>query len=182
MAWIVHMSVPTHITAWCSISLWCLPSLFSVLRWKNSRVCGRLVAPLSGITLTTRAIHSQHYTLSNSYRLGASSTSVQPLASTLETNGTASSGSVSSPQLPHSAIISQVPAGPTRNVTGEVMSTSLAEAVTQLSFFDFLQRCNLLIAAPPPPPQPPVPTSGCRYADSSTQRCLSGRFYATLVQ
>ena len=65
---------------------------------------------------------------------------------------------------------------------GEVMSTSLAEAVTQLSFFEFLQRCNLLIAAPPPPPQPPVPTSVCRYADSSTQRCLSGRFYATLVQ
>ena len=25
-------------------------------------------------------------------------------------------------------------------------------------------------------------TSGCRYADSSAQRCLSGRFHATLVQ
>ena len=69
---------------------------------------------------------------------GTSSMSVQPLASTQETNGTASSGSVSSPQLPHSAISSQVPAGSTRNVTGEVMPTSLAEAVTQLSLFDRL--------------------------------------------
>ena len=51
---------------------------------------------------------------------GASSTSsAQPLASTQESNGTASSGSVPSPQLPHSAISPQVPAGPTRNVTGK---------------------------------------------------------------
>ena len=86
------------------------------------------------------------------------STSVQPLVSTQETNGTTSSGSVSSPQLPHSLISSQVPASPTRNVTGEVMPTSLAEAVTQLSFLEFLQRCNLLIA-PPQPPQLPVTIS-----------------------
>ena len=77
---------------------------------------------------------------------------------TQETNGTAPSGSMSSPQLPHSLISSQVPAGPTRNVTGEVMPTSLAEAVTQLSFLEFLQRCNLLIASPQPP-QLPVPIS-----------------------
>ena len=69
MAHIVHMSVPPHITARCSTSLWCLPSSFSVLRWKNSRMCGYLLAPLSGITLTTRAIRSQHYILSNSYKL-----------------------------------------------------------------------------------------------------------------
>ena len=65
---------------------------------------------------------------------------------------------MSSPQLPHCLISSQVPAGPTRNVTGEVMPTSLAEAATQLSFLEFLQRCNLLIA-PPQPPQLPVPIS-----------------------
>ena len=86
------------------------------------------------------------------------STFVQPLASTQETNGTASSGSVSSPQLPHSLLSSHVPSGSTRNVTGEVMPTSLTEAVTQLSFLEFLQRCNLLIA-PPQPPQLPVPIS-----------------------
>ena len=100
---------------------------------------------------------------------GTSSTSVQPLASIKESNGTASSGSVSSPQLPHSAIISRVLAGPTRNVTGEVMSTSLAEAVTRLSFREFLQRCNLLIA-PPPLPQPQVPTPPL---DAATQTLLN---------
>ena len=69
---------------------------------------------------------------------GMISTSVQPLAYTQEANGTASSGFVSSP--PRSASSSQVPAGPTRNVTGEVMP--LAEAVTQLSFFEFSQRLS----------------------------------------
>ena len=65
---------------------------------------------------------------------------------------------MSGPQLPHSLISSHVPAGPTRNVIGEVVATSLAEAVTKLSFFEFLQRCNLLIA-PPQPPQLPVTIS-----------------------
>ena len=86
------------------------------------------------------------------------STSVQPLVSTHATNGTASSGSMSDPQSPHGLTSSQVPAGPTRNATGEAMPTSLAEAVTQLSFLEFLQRCNLLIA-PPQQPQLPVPIS-----------------------
>ena len=95
------------------------------------------------------------------------STSVQPLVSTQATNGTTSSGSVSGPQLPHSLISSHVPAGPARNVTGEVMPTSLAEAVTQLSFFEFLPRCNLLIA-PPQPPQLPVPISPLNAAVQTT--------------
>ena len=76
---------------------------------------------------------------------GTVSTSVQPPVSTQATNGTTSLGSVSNP-------------GPTRIITGEVMPTSLAEAVTQLSFLEFLQRCNLL-TAPPQPPQLPVPIS-----------------------
>ena len=38
------------------------------------------------------------------------------------------------------------------------MPTSLAEAVTQLSFLEFLQRCGIPIA-PPQPPQLPVPIS-----------------------
>ena len=45
------------------------------------------------------------------------STSVHPLVSTQETNGTTSSGSAFGPQLPHSPISSPVLAGPTRNVT-----------------------------------------------------------------
>ena len=59
-----HVCAHTHITARCNISLWCLPSLFSVLREKNSRMCGCHLALLSEITLTIRAIRSQHYTLS----------------------------------------------------------------------------------------------------------------------
>ena len=114
-------------------------------------------------TSTTECNHSYYtgYSLSALHSVqqlqnGMISTSVQPFAYTQETNGIASSSSVSSPQLPHSAISSQVPAGPTRNVAGEVMP--LAEAVTQLSFLEFLQRCGLLIA-PPQPPQLPVPIS-----------------------
>ena len=153
----VHMSVLAHITACFCISLWCVPSSLSVLRWKSTRMCGRLLAPLSGITLTTRAIHSLHYTVSNSYKMVRAPRlcSYWPPHTRLTTT---SSGSVSSPQLPHSAISSQVPAGPTRNVTGEAMPTSLAEAVSQLLFLEFLQRCNLLIV-PPQPPQLPVPIS-----------------------
>ena len=64
---------------------------------------------------------------------GTIATSVQPLASIQEANGAASSGFVSSPLLPRSAINSQVTAGPTRNGTGDVMP--LAEAITQLSSF-----------------------------------------------
>ena len=95
-------------------------------------------------------------------------TSVQPLAYTQEANGAAYPGFVSSPLLPRSAISSQVPAGPTRNVTREVMP--LAEAVTQLSLLEFLQRCGLVIA-PPQPPQLPVPISLRDAAVQTTPPC-----------
>ena len=79
------------------------------------------------------------------------------------------SGSVSGPQLLHGHIGSPVLAGPTRNVTGEAMPTSLAEALTQLSFLEFVQRCNLLIA-PLQPTQLLVPhfTPGRCCADHFT--------------
>ena len=99
----------------------------------------------------------QHYIVSNSYNLVRElHASCADVGSTRESHGAASSSSVSSPQLPHSAISSQVPACPTRNVTGDVMSTSLAEAATQLSLLHFVQRCNLLIA--PLPRRQPSPT------------------------
>ena len=85
-------------------------------------------------------------------------------------NGTASSGSAFGPQLPHGPISSPVLAGPTRNVTGEALPTSLAEAVTQLSFLEFLQRCNLLIAFLQPP-QLPVPSSLLDAAVQTTSPC-----------
>ena len=87
---------------------------------------------------------------------GASSSSpVQTSASTQESNGTAPSSSVSCPQGTHSAISPQVLAGPTRNVTGDVMSATLAEDAPQLSCVEFLERCNLLRVSPPhPQPNP----------------------------
>ena len=97
------------------------------------------------------------------------STSVHPLVSTQETNGTTPSGSALGPQLPHGHISLPVLAGPTCNVTGEAMPTSLAEAVTQLSFLEFLQRCNLLIA--PQPPQLSVPISPLDAAVQTTSTC-----------
>ena len=67
---------------------------------------------------------------------------------------------------PHRPVL----AGPTRNVTGEAMPTSLAEALTQLSFLGFVQRCNLLIA-PFQPTQPPVPISLLDVAVQTASPC-----------
>ena len=80
--------------------------------------------------------------------------SVQPFTHTQQANGTASSGSGSSPPLPCSTISSQVPVCPIRNDIGDVMP--LAEAITQLSFLEFLQHCGVPLA-PPQPSQLPVP-------------------------
>ena len=72
--------------------------------------------------------------------------------------------------------------GPTRTVTSDFVSATLAEAATQLSFAAFLERCISVSASPAAPATHPHPTSGCRHADYSTHRCLSGRLYATLVR
>ena len=102
--------------------------------------------------------------------------SVQPPASIQEVNGAASSGFVSSSLLSRSAISSQVTAGPTSNGTGDVMP--LAEAITQLSFLEFLQRCGVSIA-PPQPSQPPVPISLLDAAVQTTPPCdFPGGVYA----
>ena len=46
-------------------------------------------------------------------------------------------------------------------------------------FAGFLERCISVNASSPPQIAIPIhPTSGCRYADFSTDRCLSGHFYA----
>ena len=107
---------------------------------------------------------------------GTIATPVQPLASIQEVNGAASSGFVSSSLLPRSAISSQVPAGPTRNVTGDVMP--LAEAITQLSFLEFLQRCGVSIA-PPQPSQLPVPISLLDAAVQTTPPCGASQDVST---
>ena len=96
------------------------------------------------------------------------STSVHPLVSTQHISDNMPSCSALGPQVLHGHIGSSVLAGPTRNVTGEAMPTSLADALTELSFLEFVQRCNLLIA-PSQPTQLPVPfTHGRRCADRLT--------------
>ena len=60
------------------------------------------------------------------------------------------------PQVTHSAISPQVQTGPTRTVTSDLMSDTLAEAATQLSFAAFLGRC-ISASAPPPHPLPSPP-------------------------
>ena len=131
-------------------------------------MCGRLLAPLSGITLTTRATHSQHHTPYNSYKMVRSPHLCSHLLTHRRLMVLLLQGFVSSPLLPRSAFSSQVPACPTRNVTGHVMP--LAEAITQLSFLEFLQRCGIPIA-PPQPPQLPVPISLLDAAVQTTPPC-----------
>ena len=49
-----------------------------------------------------------------------------------------------SPQLLHRNTGSPALAGPTRNATGEALPTSFDVALTQLSFMELVQRCNVL--------------------------------------
>ena len=86
------------------------------------------------------------------------STSVHPLVSTQEINDTTPSCSALGPQVLHGHIGSPVRAGPTRNVTGDAMPTSFDVALTQLSFLEFVQRCNVL-AAPSQSTQLPASVS-----------------------
>ena len=99
---------------------------------------------------------------------GTPATPAQPPASIQEVNAPASSGVISSSLLSRSAFSSQVTEAPTRNGTGGVMP--LAEAITQLSFLEFLQRCGVSIA-PPQPSQPPVSISLLEAAVQTTTPC-----------
>ena len=99
---------------------------------------------------------------------GTLATPAQPPASIQEVDGPASSGAFSSSLLSRSAISSRVTADPTRNGTGDVMP--LADAITQLSFLEFLQRCGVSIAHPQPS-QPPVPNSHQDVTVQTTPPC-----------
>ena len=133
-------------------------------------VCRCHLAPVSATIHTVQATHSLHYTLpSSSMKIRSPRLCIHgPRPS--EINDTTPSCSALGPQLLHGYIGSPVLAGPTRNVTGEAMPTSLADAITQLSFLEFLQRCNFLIA-PPQPPQLPVPISLLDAAVQTTSPC-----------
>ena len=159
MACIVHMSVLVRTAAPCSIC---------------TSVSVFVVSPCPYGRTTVHAAASWHHRVESlllHWQFPLSTT----LSSTVtrKSHGAATSSSVSCPQ-----VSSQVQTSPTCTVTSELMSATLAEAATQLSFSAFLERC---ISVRAPPPTHPHPTSGCRHVDYSTHRCLPGRFYTTLA-
>ena len=135
----IRMSLPVHIIAHCSISIFgvCLRYL-SVLRWKNSRICGSLTAPRGGITLTTGAFRSPHCTLSNSYKL------------------VRAPSSLCRHWPPHRSPVAQRPQAlcPAHRLHTKCHQSTVSEAATQLSSAEFLERCILFLRASPPRPQP----------------------------
>ena len=111
-------------------------------------VCRRLLASLSATSHTIQATHSQCHTLLNSYNMARPSLLRCNLLQYRRLM-------LLHPQVlfpahcyhaVHSS--SQVISDPTRNGTGGVMP--LAEAITQLSFLEFLQRCGVSTALPQP--------------------------------
>ena len=178
MAYIVHMSVFVHTTAPCSIC-------FSVFVFvvppcpygRTSRTCGCLLAAQGGITLTTRAIRSQIYILSNSYKLVRAP---RLLCRCRLPHGVTWCSDFKLCVLPtstHSAISPQVQTGPTRTVTSDLMSAMLAEAATHLSFAAFLERCIFVNAAPSP--QLPVPTPPLDAATQTLPHTATSRDVST---
>ena len=98
------------------------------------------------------------------------STSVHPLVSTQHISDNTPSCSALGSQSLRDHTGSPVLAGPTRTVTDEAMPTSFVEALTQLSFLEFVQRCNLLIA-PSQPTQRPAPVSLIDVAVQTASPC-----------
>ena len=82
-------------------------------------------------------------------------TPVQISASTRVSHGAAPSSSVSCPQVTLSAAHPQVQLDPTRTITSDLLSATLAEAATQLSFAAFLERCIFVHASRRPSYQSP---------------------------
>ena len=164
-----------HTTALCSICLFGVcPCCLPVLTRTNFRACGCLLAPLSGITLTIRPIRSQHHILSNSYKLVRAP---RPLCRC---------------RPPHKNHMMQrlrvlCPAHRPRSVLPIHRFGWAPPALSQMTSCQLrslrLPPQHLCKCSPAAPPAThPHPTSGCRHADYSTHRCLSGRLYATLAR
>ena len=156
------MYTPQLLTA----SAFLCPSLLSLRAHMDELQNMRLpFGSQGGITLTTRAIRSQHYILSNSYKLVRAP---RPLCRCRPPH---ECHMVQRPQVLCPAHrLHTVPSvhrfrrAPTRTVTSDLMSATLAEAATQLSFVAFLECCISVSA--PPPPQLPIATP---LLDAATQ-------------
>ena len=128
-------------------------------------MCSCHLAPLSATIHTIQATHSQRHTLLNSYNMARPPLLRSHLLQSRRL--TVLLLQVLFPAHCYHAvhISSQVTSDPTRNGTGDVMP--VAEAITQLSFLEFLQRCG----APPQPSQPPVSISLQDAAVQATPSC-----------
>ena len=174
-----HVCARTHHSSLRLLLFGVCPRCFSVLTWMNLSACGCLLAPLSGITLTTRAIRSQHYSLS----LSSTVTSWCDLPVSCANVGLHTRVTwccdvkfLSCPQVTHGAISPQVQMGPTRTITSYLLSATLAEAATQLSFAAFLERCISVSASPPPPlpiPTPPLDAATQTFPHTAVSRDVS---------
>ena len=173
-----HVCACTHHSPLQHLSIRCLPLLSSRAHMDEPQ-CMRL--PLG----TTECNHS-FYTCNSLSALqplqqlhaGASSPSPAQLsASTRESHGAAPSSSVSCPQVTLNASHPQIQTGPTRTVTSDLMSATLAEAATQLSFVEFLERCIFVSASPPP--QLPVPTPPLDAATQTFSHTAASRDVST---
>ena len=155
MACIVHMSVlTTHTTARCSpLPFRCL--CFAVFSCSHMEEHQNMRLPHG----TTGWNHSYYTGIPHSaprssptatiwYELPTTCADVWPPHGSHISAATPSS--VSCPQVTHSANSPQVQTGPTRTATSDLMSATLAEAATQLSFAEFLERCILSRASQPP--------------------------------
>ena len=178
MVSVVHVSMFVHTTAPRSICLFGVCSRCpSVLTWTNLRACGCLLAPLSGITLTTRAIRSQHYTLFNSYKL------VRPPRLLCSRRPQHEGHMVRRLQVlcpahtSHSVLpILRFRWTPTHTITSDLLSATLAEAATQLSFAASLERCISVSASQPlplPVPTPPLDAATQTYLHTAATRDVS---------
>ena len=119
------------------------------------------------------ALHS----LQQLQAVASSPSLVQMSASTRESHGAATSSSVSCPQVTLSATLPQVRMDPTRTTTNDLLSATLAEAATQLSFAAILQRCIFVNASPPP--QLPVPTPSLDAATQTFSHTAASRDVST---
>ena len=135
MTYIVHMSVPVHTTPPCSIC-------FSVFVF--------VVPPCPYGRTSEHAAATWHHWVESLLLHGQSALIITfsptvtswcelpvfcaDVGSTRESHGAATSSSVSCPQVTLSATHPQVQTDPTRTITNDLLSATLAEAATQLSF------------------------------------------------
>ena len=136
-------------------------------------MCGCLLAPQGGITLTTRAIRSHNYTLSNSCKLVRAPRLLCRCWPPHENHMVQRLQALCPAHRSHT----EVQTGPTRTFTNDLLSATLAEAATQLSFAAFLERCIFVHASPPP--HLPIPTVSLDVARQTFSHTAASRDVST---